>query len=459
MRQRIVLFLVAGLIAGCPGRGMDDSGDVAADAVADAARDGSTDVGMDTRADTVIAPDVQPDQTVGPDVITPEDVQPDAPPVEDVQSDSGSSDVPIVTDVPVVTDVPIVTDVPGTTCGNATREGAEVCDGTDVGTATCVTRGFRAGTLRCAASCLAFDETGCTNVVVNEVHSTPAPDTIEFFNTGTTPADISGYTVTDSDPTHIYTFPAGTIIPAMGYRQLVETTDLTFGLGQPDEVNFYEPGGTRIDHVAWTTHAVNALARCPNGSGPLVVVATTTYGASNMPACPVCGNATREGTEVCDGADLAAATCVTRGFLAGTLRCNASCMAFDESGCTNVVVNEVHSSPAPDTIEFFNTGTTPADISGYTVTDSDPTHIYTFPAGTIIPAMGYRQLVETTDLTFGLGQPDEVNFYEPGGTRIDHVAWTTHAVNALARCPNGSGPLVVVATTTYGATNMPACPP
>ncbi len=48
------------------------------------------------------------------------------------------------------------------TCGNTTIEGAEVCDGTALGTATCVSQGFEGGTLACAADCLAFDTTGCT---------------------------------------------------------------------------------------------------------------------------------------------------------------------------------------------------------------------------------------------------------------------------------------------------------
>jgi hypothetical protein len=47
----------------------------------------------------------------------------------------------------------------------------------------------------------------------------------------------------------------------------------------------------------------------------------------------VCGNGVREPLEVCDGSDLAGETCVTLGFESGTLACNASCSAFDTSGC------------------------------------------------------------------------------------------------------------------------------
>ncbi len=47
-------------------------------------------------------------------------------------------------------------------CGNDMIDGDEVCDGTDLGGADCVSRGFDGGTLGCNASCASFDETACT---------------------------------------------------------------------------------------------------------------------------------------------------------------------------------------------------------------------------------------------------------------------------------------------------------
>lgn len=54
---------------------------------------------------------------------------------------------------------------------------------------------------------------------------------------------------------------------------------------------------------------------------------------SRPPASPRCGNATLEPGEVCDGAELGAKRCVDLGLEAGTLRCAASCLDFDRSGC------------------------------------------------------------------------------------------------------------------------------
>ncbi|MFK7997956.1 MAG: DUF4215 domain-containing protein [Polyangiales bacterium] len=47
-------------------------------------------------------------------------------------------------------------------CGDGMILGAEVCDGSNLGGASCVSRGFTGGTLSCSAC--AFNETGCTNI-------------------------------------------------------------------------------------------------------------------------------------------------------------------------------------------------------------------------------------------------------------------------------------------------------
>lgn len=47
------------------------------------------------------------------------------------------------------------------TCGDNTRTGVEVCDGTDLNSQTCTTQGFASGTLACNGACTAFDTTSC----------------------------------------------------------------------------------------------------------------------------------------------------------------------------------------------------------------------------------------------------------------------------------------------------------
>ena len=48
-----------------------------------------------------------------------------------------------------------------TYCGNSVKEGSEQCDGSDLGGATCITRGFDGGALGCKANCT-FDTSTCT---------------------------------------------------------------------------------------------------------------------------------------------------------------------------------------------------------------------------------------------------------------------------------------------------------
>jgi cysteine-rich repeat protein len=51
---------------------------------------------------------------------------------------------------------------------------------------------------------------------------------------------------------------------------------------------------------------------------------------------PVCQNGTKESGEDCDQSDLGGETCITQGFLGGTLGCTASC-TFDASSCISQV--------------------------------------------------------------------------------------------------------------------------
>lgn len=67
-----------------------------------------------------------------------------------------------VTDTPLATfdQTLVLTVLPQ--CGNNVREGAEVCDGTDLASQTCVTQGYASGTLSCHANCGSLVLTSCT---------------------------------------------------------------------------------------------------------------------------------------------------------------------------------------------------------------------------------------------------------------------------------------------------------
>ena len=50
----------------------------------------------------------------------------------------------------------------GAVCGNGVKESGEQCDGSDLNSATCVSRGYDRGTLSCKADCT-FDTSSCSN--------------------------------------------------------------------------------------------------------------------------------------------------------------------------------------------------------------------------------------------------------------------------------------------------------
>lgn len=126
-------------------------------------------------------------------------------------------------------------------------------------------------------------------LVINEIEAndpTFGPDWIEFYNPGPTASDISLWYFTDSDPTLVFMFPIGTIVPAGGYLVLDRdaANSFTFGLGAQDEVNLFDAQNRLVDRYGWTTHAAGTYARCPNGTGLFVDAPVATRGALN--SCP-----------------------------------------------------------------------------------------------------------------------------------------------------------------------------
>ncbi len=124
------------------------------------------------------------------------------------------------------------TDVGWTACGNNILEApAEVCDGTDLGGATCASQGFTGGTLSCSATCAAFDTSGC--FTCRNGYSTGSWD--QPVPTGTTPGSVAGYLY---DPAGVfqYKFTAdlvwtssagGTLVNGILYDGLAPDPDYT----------------------------------------------------------------------------------------------------------------------------------------------------------------------------------------------------------------------------------------
>lgn len=117
----------------------------------------------------------------------------------------------------------------------------------------------------------------------------------------------------------------------------------------------------------------------------------------------------------------------------------------DGSHYENIVINEIsfNNSAQPDPgdwIEIFNKGTYDIDLSGWKLTDSDTTHLFTFASNTLIKANDF--LVVSNDMTkmksvfgevknlvgsfsFGLGNmTDAVRLFSKTNELIDEVSYS-----------------------------------
>jgi uncharacterized protein YjiK len=262
------------------------------------------------------------------------------------------------------------------------------------------------------------------DVRINEVESNgdPVGDWVELTNTGPDPVDISGWKVIDNDGTHTpIAVPGGTTLAPGGFFAIYTEVGQPsgFGLGGADSVTLSTGAGTQIDSYSWTAHATQSYGRCPDGSGSFVGTATTTRGAAND--CP------------------------------------------PPPGGADVRLNEVESNgdTVGDWVEITNVGSSPADVSGWKVIDSDPAHPFAVvPAATLLdPGEFFALYTEFPPPGFGLGSADTVRLYEADGTtQVDSFTWSAgHAATTFGRCPDGTGAWQETTVATRGAAN--ACSP
>ena len=138
----------------------------------------------------------------------------------------------------------------------------------------------------------------------------------------------------------------------------------------------------------------------------------------------------------------------------------------------DVVINEFMASNSStvadqdgeydDWIEIYNKGTQTIDITGYHLSDdADSLDIYTFPAGTTIPANSYIVVWADKDLTqsgfhadFKLSASGETIYLsDVSMTILDEITFLVQTTNvSYGRYPNGTGPYQSM-LPTFGATN------
>lgn len=271
-----------------------------------------------------------------------------------------------------------------------------------------------AGVLTATPALAADEPTSHRGLVVNEVESNgDDTDWVELKNTSDTAVDIGGFTFRDSDDSHSWTLPTGTVVEPGGYTVIDQPEDgnpgFGFGLGDDDSARLFDTTDTLVLAYSWTTHADVTWGRCADGTGEFVDTSTRTKGTAN--------------------------------------------------GCSPVRINEIESSDAnggDDWVELTNTGAKTFDLGGSRLTDSEPDksgHEYTIPAGTTI-APGAFVVLEQSQFGFGLGGADAVRLLAADGTTlVDSSEWTVHAATTYGRNPDGTGDFAETSAPTKGAAN------
>ncbi len=203
-------------------------------------------------------------------------------------------------------------------CGDGVITGDEVCDGTNLGTParTCVDEGYRAGTLACLGTCLAFDVSGCTYETVCGNGEMEFPEECD----GTVPVGV------DCTRRGFY---GGTV--TCGADCTLDVSGCEEGYCGDGTANGAEPcDGTDLGAPA-ATCADQGFA-----GGMLACTGSCTFDAS---ACTGgCGNGVRETGETCDGADLGTHGCTDESMVDGVLGCTADCSGYDTTECLATAV-------------------------------------------------------------------------------------------------------------------------
>jgi len=273
-------------------------------------------------------------------------------------------------------------------------------------------------------------------ILLNELFSqgtTENPDWVEIFNGSATEVDISGYKIYDSGgqtgTKEKKLFPAGSVIPAGGFLVIVvDDADATgFGLSSSGEQVWIEnASGTVINDVTFPAlEATQSYGRYPDGNANWQVLNVVTRGTANDNTAPP---------------------------------------------SIVVLMNELFSqgiTEDPDWVEFYNAGTTAADISGYKIYDSGgqagTKPKKEIPAGTVIqPGEFYVIVVDDADASgFGLSSNGEQVWFEnAAGTVIDDITFPALATTeSFGRYPDGSTNLQILSTVTKGAANSNVTPP
>jgi hypothetical protein len=93
---------------------------------------------------------------------------------------------------------------------------------------------------------------------------------VELYNPTDADIDMADWQIGSDNLAALFRIPAGAKILAHGFLVVNEVT-LPFGLKPRDGVHLFSRFGVQVDSYSWLEDLGTGFARCPDGTGPLVV--------------------------------------------------------------------------------------------------------------------------------------------------------------------------------------------
>lgn len=196
---------------------------------------------------------------------------------------------------------------------------------------------------------------------------------IEIFNSNPFRHDLGGYRISgDID----YTFPANTVLPGWGFLVVAAAPSdvqsvygiqnvygpYTNSLKSSATIQLEDEVGARLLSISYKSDPPWPLAA--DGAGHSLVLSRPSYGENDPRAWSA--------SDVIGGSP-------------------GNYEGYATDPARNVVFNEIVSEGATGgTVELYNHGNQPVDLSGCVLTDSTTVNQYSIPAGTVLPARGFR---------------------------------------------------------------------
>jgi|GEM_PF-1723769 len=257
------------------------------------------------------------------------------------------------------------TGISNAVCGNGVVEDHEPCDQGDLNGRTCESEGFASGDLQCTADCL-LDTSNCSacgNGIAEPSEECDgadlgAHDTCADLQAGSASEALSCTPQCTYDLSLCSGCGNGLISPPEDCEPASSTTKVDLGgttcedLGwhggqldcnpscRFDESGCYVCGDASKNGVEQCDGAdfggkvcgdFTSITGEPFASGSLTCSPDCKVDTSN---CMRCGDGVVSGNEVCDEGVLGGETCQTQGFTGGTLGCSLGCSGYNTAACT-----------------------------------------------------------------------------------------------------------------------------